>query len=39
VIAAALSAFTLETQLRSIPVHAAITLQPTGALPLRLRPV
>jgi hypothetical protein len=36
-LAAVLGAFTLETQLTSIPVHAAITLQPTGALPLRLR--
>jgi cytochrome P450 len=39
VLAAVLGAFTLETQLASIPVHAAITLQPTGALPLRLQPV
>jgi cytochrome P450 len=39
VMAAVLGAFTLETQLTSIPVHAAITLQPTGALPLRLHPV
>jgi cytochrome P450 len=39
VIAAVLQAFTLKTALISIPVHAAITLQPTGALPLRLRPV
>jgi cytochrome P450 len=37
VIAALLQAFVLETPLRSIPVHAAITLQPTGALPLQLR--
>jgi cytochrome P450 len=39
VIAAVLQAFRLETQLTSIPVHAAITLQPTGALPLRLRAI
>ena len=39
VIAAVLQAFTVKTQLTSIPVHAAITLQPTGALPLRLQPV
>jgi hypothetical protein len=37
VIAAVLQAFTLETQLTSIPVHAAITLQPTGSLLLQLR--
>ena len=37
VIAAVLQAFTLETQLASIPVHAAITLQPTGSLSLQLR--
>ena len=37
VIAAVLQAFTLETQLTSIPVHAAITLQPTGSLSLQLR--
>jgi cytochrome P450 len=37
VIAAVLQAFVLETPLTSIPVHAAITLQPTGPLPLRLR--
>jgi cytochrome P450 len=39
VLAAVLRAFTVETRLTSIPVHAAITLQPTGALPLRLQPV
>jgi cytochrome P450 len=39
VIAAVLQAFRLETQLTSIPVHAAITLQPTGALPLRLQAI
>jgi cytochrome P450 len=39
VIAAVLQAFALETQLTSIPVHAAITLQPTGPLPLRLQRV
>jgi cytochrome P450 len=39
VIAAVLQAFVLETPLTSIPVHAAITLQPTGALPLQLRPL
>jgi cytochrome P450 len=37
VVAAVLQAFTLETQLTSIPVHAAITLQPTGSLLLQLR--
>jgi cytochrome P450 len=39
VIAAVLQAFTLETPLTSIPVHAAITLQPSGDLPLRLQPL
>ena len=39
VMASVLQAFTLETQLASIPVHAAITLQPTGSLPLQLRSV
>jgi cytochrome P450 len=39
VIAAVLQAFTVRTQLTSIPVHAAITLQPTGPLPLRLQPI
>jgi hypothetical protein len=39
VIAAVLQAFTLKTELTSIPVHAAITLLPTGALPLRLQRV
>jgi cytochrome P450 len=39
VMASVLQAFTLETQLTSIPVHAAITLQPTGSLPLQLRSV
>ena len=39
VIAAVLQAFTLETPLNSIPVHAAITLQPTGALPIRMQSV
>jgi cytochrome P450 len=39
VIAAVLQAFTLKTALASIPVHAAITLQPTGALPVRVEPV
>jgi cytochrome P450 len=37
VIASVLQAFTLETPLTSIPVHAAITLQPTGSLPLRIQ--
>lgn len=37
VLAAVLQAFVLETPLTSIPVHAAITLQPTGPLPLQLR--
>jgi cytochrome P450 len=35
VIAAVLQAFELKTPLTSIPVHAAITLQPAGSLPLR----
>jgi cytochrome P450 len=39
VIAGVLQAFVLETPLTSIPVHAAITLQPNGALPLQLRPI
>jgi cytochrome P450 len=38
-IAAVLQAFFLQTPLTSIPVHAAITLQPMGALPLQLQPV
>ncbi|HEY6688450.1 MAG TPA: cytochrome P450 [Propionibacteriaceae bacterium] len=39
VIAAVLQAFIVKTQLTSIAVHAAITLQATGALPLRLQRV
>jgi cytochrome P450 len=39
VIAAVLQAYTLQTPLTSIPVHAAITLQPTGSLPVNLQPL
>jgi cytochrome P450 len=39
VIATILQAYALETPLTSVPVHAAITLQPTGTLPLQLRPL
>jgi cytochrome P450 len=39
VIASILQAFTLETPLSSVPVHAAITVLPSGALPLQLRPL
>ena len=39
VIAGILQAFTLETPLSSVPVHAAITVLPSGALPLQLRPL
>ena len=39
VIATVLQSFVLETPLTSIRVHAAITLQPTGSLPLQLRPI
>jgi cytochrome P450 len=35
VLGAILQAFTLTTPLRTTPVHAAITLQPTGPLPVR----
>ena len=38
VLAGVLQAFELDTPLTSVPVHAAITLQPTGTLPLRLSP-
>jgi cytochrome P450 len=37
ILGAVLQTFELQTPLTSVPVHAAITLQPTGALPLRLR--
>jgi cytochrome P450 len=37
VLGAILQEFTVSTPLTSIPVHAAITLQPTGPLPVRLR--
>jgi cytochrome P450 len=37
VIAAVLQAFTITTPLAAVPVHAAITLLPTGALPVQLR--
>jgi cytochrome P450 len=39
VIASILQAFTLETPLSSVPVHAAITVLPSGALPLQLWPL
>jgi cytochrome P450 len=37
VIAAILKAFGLETPLNSVPLHAAITVLPSAALPLQLR--
>ena len=37
VIASILQAFTLETPLSSVPVHAPITVLPSAALPLQLR--
>ena len=37
VIAALLQSFELETPLTSVPLHAAITVLPSAALPLRLR--
>ena len=37
VIASILQAFTITTPLAATPVHAAITLVPTGALPVQLR--
>jgi cytochrome P450 len=37
VIAAILQAFVLETPLSSVPLHAAITVLPSAALPLQLR--
>ena len=39
VLRAVLRAFVLDTSLTSVPVHAAITLQPTGGLPLALRAI
>jgi cytochrome P450 len=39
VIAAVLQAFVLETPLSSVPLHAAITVLPSAALPLQLRPL
>jgi hypothetical protein len=39
VIASILQAFILETPLSSVPVHAAITVLPSAALPLQLRPL
>ncbi len=39
VIASILQAFILETPLSSVPVHAAITVLPSGPLPLQLRPL
>ncbi|MCW2812217.1 MAG: cytochrome [Friedmanniella sp.] len=38
VIAAVLQHFTITTPLTALPVHAAITLVPTGALPVRFQP-
>ena len=37
VIAAVLQSFTITTPLTATPVHAAITLLPTGALPIQLK--
>ena len=39
VIAAVLQAFVLDTPLSSVPLHAAITVLPSAALPLQLRPL
>jgi cytochrome P450 len=39
VIAAVLRSFVLETPLSSVPLHAAITVLPSAALPLQLRPL
>lgn len=39
VIASILQAFILETPLSSVPVHAAITVLPSDAWPLQLRPL
>jgi cytochrome P450 len=39
VIAAVLQSFLLETPLSSVPLHAAITVLPSAALPLQLRPL
>jgi cytochrome P450 len=39
VIASILQAFIVETPLSSVPVHAAITVLPSAALPLQLRPL
>ena len=39
VIASILQAFIVETPLNSVPVHAAITVLPSAALPLQLRPL
>jgi cytochrome P450 len=39
VIAAILQAFVLDTPLSSVPLHAAITVLPSAALPLQLRPL
>jgi hypothetical protein len=39
VIAVILQAFKLETPLNSVPLHAAITVLPSAALPLQPRPL
>jgi cytochrome P450 len=39
VIAGILQAFTVETPLNSVPVHAAITVLPSASLSLQLRPL
>ena len=39
VIAAVLQAFILKTPLSSVPLHAAITVLPSAALPLQVRPL
>lgn len=37
-VATVLQAYVISTPVRSIPVHAAITLLPTGRVPITLRP-
>jgi cytochrome P450 len=37
IVAAVLQSFTLSTELTTVSVHAAITLQPSGVLPLRVQ--
>jgi cytochrome P450 len=39
VVAAVLQAFVLDTPLSAVPLHAAITVLPSAALPLQLRPL